>query len=111
VEDFVAKDFVADRSARSTTESGSGRFSAFMRRFVVPKPYVVEERCTSCGTCVKVCPVEPKAIDWEGPSAKTAGRPPRHDYSRCIRCYCCQELCPERAIEVRTPPLGRLIHR
>ncbi len=110
LEGFIAEDYKVNRSARSTTESSEGRFSGLMRRYVVPKPFIIAERCTACGTCVKVCPVEPKAVDWAESSGKAEKRPPRHDYSACIRCYCCQEMCPERAIEVATPLLGRLIH-
>jgi ferredoxin len=109
VQSFVLADYVVNRSPRSTTESAEGRLSGLMRRFVVPKPYIVAERCTSCGTCVKVCPVDPKAVDWPSHGAHD-GEHPHHDYSKCIRCYCCQEMCPERAIEIKTPPLGRLIH-
>jgi len=107
LESFVQRDFKVNRSKLSTTEE-PGRASRLMRRFVVPKPYIRESKCTKCGTCVSVCPVSPKAIEFRG-----AGRahPPVHDYSRCIRCYCCQELCPEGAIEISTPLLGHLIHR
>ncbi len=24
------------------------------------------------------------------------------DYNRCIRCFCCQEICPEGAVNIRT---------
>lgn len=110
LESFVAEDYVVNRSARSTTESMNGRASGFMRRYVVPKPYIVHDRCTACGTCVRVCPVDPKAVDWTSDDEAGTKRPPAHDYALCIRCYCCQELCPERAIEVRTPLLGKVIH-
>jgi formate hydrogenlyase subunit 6/NADH:ubiquinone oxidoreductase subunit I len=36
---------------------------------------------------------------------------PDIDYSTCIRCYCCQELCPEGAITVSVPLLRRLLKR
>ena len=26
---------------------------------------------------------------------------PVYDYRKCIRCYCCQEMCPEKAIIVK----------
>jgi formate hydrogenlyase subunit 6/NADH:ubiquinone oxidoreductase subunit I len=26
---------------------------------------------------------------------------PVYDYKKCIRCYCCQEMCPEKAIIVK----------
>jgi formate hydrogenlyase subunit 6/NADH:ubiquinone oxidoreductase subunit I len=55
-----------------------------------------------------MCPVQPKAVDFAGDDRS---RPPAHDYALCIRCYCCQETCPERAIEVKTPLLGKLIRR
>ena len=32
-------------------------------------------------------------------------------FDRCIRCYCCQETCPEGAISVETPLLGKLYSR
>ena len=107
IESFVCKDFVVNRRSLSTTES-PGRASRIARRFVVPKPFIRAAKCTQCGTCVSVCPVDPKAVEF-----RSVGRnaPPVHDYQRCIRCYCCQELCPEGAIEVATPLLGRLIHR
>ena len=38
-----------------------------------------------------------------------AGSVPKIDYGKCIRCYCCQELCPQNAVSVRTPLLRRLI--
>jgi formate hydrogenlyase subunit 6/NADH:ubiquinone oxidoreductase subunit I len=55
--------------------------------------------------CVDACPVPGKALRFEN------GRcfPPAYDYARCIRCYCCHEMCPRRAIEKRTPLLGRVL--
>jgi NAD-dependent dihydropyrimidine dehydrogenase PreA subunit len=111
LEDFVAEDFIVNRSTGSTTGTGSGRVATFLRNYTVPKPVIIAERCTACGTCVKVCPVEPKAVDWAHGTGAKDGKPPAHDYSACIRCYCCQEMCPEKAITVDTPLLGRLIHR
>lgn len=107
IESFVNEEFVINRRPLSTTEQ-PGRASRMARRFVVPKPVIRAAKCTKCGTCVSVCPVDPKAVEFRG-----GGRidPPVHDYQRCIRCYCCQELCPEGAIEVVTPLLGRLIRR
>ena len=107
IQSFVTTDFVVNRRPLSTTER-LGRPSRLARRYVVPKPFIRASKCTKCGTCVSVCPVDPKALEFRG-----SGRanPPIHDYQRCIRCYCCQELCPEGAIEVKTPLLGQLIHR
>ncbi|MCK5585173.1 DUF362 domain-containing protein [Candidatus Bipolaricaulota bacterium] len=107
IESFVDREFVVNRHPLSTTEE-PGRVNRMARRFVVPKPFIRAAKCTKCGTCVSVCPVDPKAVDFRG-AGRTA--PPVHDYQRCIRCYCCQELCPEGAIEVAMPLLGRLLHR
>jgi len=52
-----------------------------------------------------VCPAKPKALDW---SQGGTSQPPAHDYRICIRCYCCQELCPEKAIELTKPLLRRI---
>jgi NAD-dependent dihydropyrimidine dehydrogenase PreA subunit len=111
LDDFIAEDYVVNRSHGSTTGTGEGRVATFLKNYTVPKPVIEPERCTACGTCITVCPVDPKAVGWaEGTSAKDK-RPPEYDYSHCIRCYCCQEMCPDRAIGVDTPLLGRLIHR
>ena len=110
IEQFIAEDYEVNRSTGSTT-GGVGWKSRMARNLVVPRPVIVPERCTACGTCVKVCPVEPTAVDWATPGRARDGRPPVHDYALCIRCYCCQELCPERAIEIETPFLGKVIHR
>ena len=80
-------------------------------RFLAPllekKPIVRKNICIGCGICVNACPVEGKAIHVEpveqsGPDCgarSAAGKQRRgvavYDYSKCIKCYCCQEMCTE----------------
>jgi formate hydrogenlyase subunit 6/NADH:ubiquinone oxidoreductase subunit I len=80
----------------------------FIKNRITQRPVIDKVKCTHCGTCVRMCPVEPKAVDWvKGDKTK----PPKHNYDRCIRCYCCQETCPEGAISVVTPWIARLMGR
>ena len=57
---------------------------------VMQRPAVDPVKCRLCGECWRVCPA--KAIT---PYARMIG----FDYDRCIRCYCCLEVCPEAAIK------------
>jgi uncharacterized protein (DUF362 family)/ferredoxin len=104
LESFVDPSFEVDRTAPMPTSGGKIR--TFLKNRLTQRPIIDKAKCTVCGTCVRMCPVEPKAVDWyRGDNSK----PPRHDYDRCIRCYCCQETCPEGAIFIETPLLGRLM--
>ena len=102
--DFIDRGFnIIRKPPLGLTGTGIRRV---VKDMVAPRPVIDTRRCTRCGRCVDICPVEPKAVQWT-----TAGkqRPPRHDYGRCIRCFCCQEACPSRAITVKTPLPGRFV--
>jgi MinD superfamily P-loop ATPase len=62
-------------------------------------------RCTRCGRCIRICPVDPKALSW--PERKNAA--PVHHMEHCISCFCCQEACPSRAVSIKRPLVGRLL--
>jgi uncharacterized protein (DUF362 family)/Pyruvate/2-oxoacid:ferredoxin oxidoreductase delta subunit len=62
---------------------------------------VMDDRCVLCGECVANCPA--KAF------RKVGGRM-RADRSLCISCYCCSEVCEQRAITMRRPLAGRTLH-
>ncbi len=49
--------------------------------------------CTGCGTCVEQCPVGALSMGYDGY--------PHADKDLCITCFCCQEICPEKALELR----------
>jgi ferredoxin len=106
VEDYICRDFDIVRKPAVSTAGGS--VSKFMKNRFSPRPTIDKALCNQCGTCVKNCPVTPKAVDWVG-GDKT--RPPAHNYNRCIRCFCCQETCPQGAISVKTTLLGRMFYR
>ena len=76
-----------------------------IKNAVLPKPVIHEARCVRCGRCVEACPVPDKALRFDNGRR----RPPEYHYDLCIRCYCCHEMCPERAIDKRTPLLGRIL--
>ena len=61
------------------------------------KPYIQKDLCVSCGICVKSCPVDGGAVNFRDGK----GSVPVYDYKKCIRCFCCQEMCPQRAIIVK----------
>jgi uncharacterized protein (DUF362 family)/NAD-dependent dihydropyrimidine dehydrogenase PreA subunit len=77
----------------------------FVRSLMTRKPVVIPQRCIGCGICAASCPLDIKAIHM---ADRGDQRVPKYDYHRCIRCYCCQEMCPQKAIIVKTPALGRL---
>ena len=81
-------------------------FASIAKSLMTPKPVVDPAKCVACGKCVETCPTTPKAVFQAQPKAV-----PRHDYGLCIRCYCCQEICPEGAITLRPTALGRLLVR
>jgi len=59
-----------------------------LRKSLTVRPHILHSKCTLCDLCVGVCPArimksEKKIII---------------DYDQCIRCFCCQEMCPNEAI-------------
>lgn len=106
VESFVDKTFNIIRKAPRSSKGG--RVMRFLRNRISPRPIIDEAKCNKCSTCVKMCPVYPKSVDWHT-GEKT--KPPTYKYDRCIRCYCCQELCPEGAITVENTLLGKVAGR
>ena len=106
VEPFVSFDF--DVVREPPQPATAGRMRLFIKNMVTPRPVIDKTKCNSCGTCISMCPVGPSALDW---ILHEAGRVPRHNYSQCIRCYCCQEVCPGGAISIQNPLLGRLLNR
>jgi uncharacterized protein (DUF362 family)/Pyruvate/2-oxoacid:ferredoxin oxidoreductase delta subunit len=103
IEDFICRDFKAVR--KPPEHAASGRARIFIKNRISARPVIGKALCNCCGTCVEYCPVNPKAVDWV---KNDKSHPPAHNYDRCIRCYCCQELCPQGAIFIKETVLGRL---
>ena len=53
-----------------------------------------EDRCTHCGMCISICPVEALTMD------KTAWKV-RYDSEKCIACGMCIDACPPGAMKFR----------
>jgi len=68
----------------------------FLVRLIDPyiwvRPAIDESQCTRCNTCVNSCPVN--ALSNANHSV------PTFDYEKCINCWCCHELCPEKSVYI-----------
>ncbi len=107
-------------------KGASGRGWSFLWRYMPARLREIRElyrpwphigsRCTHCKTCLDHCPVgcifrQPASSCKEGSKRIKDGRN-KHgnnvgqevifiDHSSCIRCYCCQEVCPQNAVELK----------
>lgn len=64
------------------------------------RPVFIHENCTGCLKCVKMCPVN--AIE----SHATKKNYIVLTDSKCIRCFCCSEVCTDHAVEIRRKVFG-----
>jgi len=106
IESFLDRSFEVIRTP--PTPCTRSRVRNFVKNRICERPVIDEAKCTKCGICVKMCPVEPKAVDWHTGEKSSS---PTYKYDRCIRCYCCQENCPEGAVFLESPMLGRIFFR
>jgi len=81
---------------------GPRRFHGYFRRHLVQRPVCDDSLCKLCGECWKYCPA--KAIS---PARKKI----RFDYDKCIRCYCCAEVCPQGALSTHETLTGKVARR
>jgi uncharacterized Fe-S center protein len=64
------------------------------------RPVFIHENCTGCQKCVNICPV--KAIQ----PLTTKNTHIVLTDSKCIRCFCCSEVCTDNAVEIRRKVFG-----
>lgn len=65
-------------------------------RFFMPRPVIDTSACRGCGDCVRSCPQKTITLEKTQSGAKE-----KINASNCIRCYCCQELCPFLAVKIK----------
>jgi uncharacterized protein (DUF362 family) len=89
------------KAAKSTDITGSmpNFIQRLLKQALTARPVPDHALCTSCGICVKHCP--PEAMTIENQRLQI-------DYKNCIRCFCCQELCPQGALATKQGWLLRL---
>ena len=91
-------DFQPPPNLRSNDFSVPGFLLGPLKRSLNAQPWV-RRHCRDCGICASVCPA--RAI--QGGRGRA-----RIDRTKCIRCYCCEEMCPHAAIALRPGIIGRL---
>lgn len=86
--------------------AGPAWFVPVMDRLLSLRPEVSPATCIGCGHCVKACAAEAMTMV---PSMTRPNAVVEIDRKKCISCFCCQEICPQGAIEVKTGPVARIL--
>jgi ferredoxin len=87
----------------STTNNIALKFIIQRIRFLKKlerRPVFIHQNCTGCQKCVNICPVQ--AI-LPLPSKKTYIQ---LTDKKCIRCFCCSEVCTDNAVVIRRKVFG-----
>jgi len=60
IEDFIVPDFNVNREPVKIFRPSSGMNA--IKNALVPKPYIIADKCVKCGICVNMCPVTPRLL-------------------------------------------------
>ncbi len=91
LEDLRVKGFKKASTHMHSTGRIPKSLLRLFRDYYLPFPQVEKVKCRGCRVCMENCP----------PGIITMDKTAVIDYSRCIRCYCCQELCPHEAVDLK----------
>ncbi len=92
-ENFVVKDFILPDTHKKNILN-------HLPSFLQPRPKVVKKICIGCGECARSCPQ--KIITIKKHKAHI-------DRKKCIKCYCCQELCRPGAIKIHRSFIYKIV--
>ncbi|MEW6602833.1 MAG: DUF362 domain-containing protein, partial [Nitrospirota bacterium] len=81
---------------------GPRKLHGVLRRHLVQRPLCDDDLCRLCGECWKYCPAA---------AITHSGKKIRFDYDKCIRCYCCIEVCPYGALRAGETAAGKLTRK
>lgn len=71
-----------------------------LRKHLTVKPFINTSSCALCNACVLNCSAH--AIEETGKMLKI-------NQKKCIQCYCCREMCPNDAVEIKKSLLLKII--
>ncbi len=83
-------------------DTAKGKKFDLIPPFLQPRPVIDTKICKGCKMCIESCPQ--KTISLVKGKAKI-----NHD--KCIRCYCCQELCTFKAVKIKKSFIYRLVEK
>ncbi|MHC1757001.1 MAG: DUF362 domain-containing protein [Methanosarcina sp.] len=73
-----------------------------LRRHLTVKPFINTSSCAFCKACVLNCSAH---------AIEEVGRILKINQEKCIQCYCCRELCPNDAVEIKKSLLLKIVTR
>jgi len=105
IQEMIVKDFKKPKSYIEARRSQSALWRALgrMSRAYALRPVMMKERCRgteNCGECMRACPRN---------AIRSRADRPVVDYGKCIRCYCCHEICPADAISLQRSFGGKIV--
>jgi uncharacterized protein (DUF362 family)/NAD-dependent dihydropyrimidine dehydrogenase PreA subunit len=71
-----------------------------LRDMLTSKPVIDKKICEYCKMCENICPVGGIIVSEEKVS---------FDYEKCIRCFCCQEMCSYGALKIKRGILLKIL--
>jgi len=65
-------------------------------------PAIIEEKCTGCGKCVSLCPVEAMTVVTASDPHQPGKKKAKLDYDQCLGCGVCLKCCNVDALKLKS---------
>ena len=104
IDQFIAKDFIIPKtnSVHFLGNNPPKVLKKLIQSNFQPKPVFRYSDCIGCGDCALNCPAKIITL---------SERKPQVDLTKCIRCFCCQELCPKNAVDIKRPFILKVLSK